>query len=300
MLSTDKPRAAARAQTRLHPAGPARPQDTAAAARAAAEADQRSLAAERRRIEQDLRQALTQDGLTLQYQPRLTLATGTLVGLEALVRWPHRRRGMLSPAGFIPLAEQSGLITELGGWVLRTACQEATAWPAGPDRPAPTVSVNISPRQLLDGALLGQIAEALDRSGLPPDRLDLELTEQTLLEVDTESLLVLAAVRDLGIGLVLDDFGNGFASLAMLRRMPLSAMKLDRTLVRDLPDDADDVAIVRAALATAHALGLTVIAEGIETEAQRGFLDSAGCDEGQGYLFSAAMPAAELRRQLRG
>ncbi len=154
--------------------------------------------------------------------------------------------------------------------------------------------MNVSARQLHDGALLDQVAAALEESGLMPECLELELTESLLIEVETETLLVLSAIRDLGVGLALDDFGTGYASLAVLKRLPLTAMKLDRSLVRDLPGDREDAAIVRAVVETGHALGLHVVAEGIETEAQRVFLASIGCDEGQGYLFGQPVPPASL------
>jgi EAL domain-containing protein (putative c-di-GMP-specific phosphodiesterase class I) len=248
----------------------------------------RSEAAERRRTEQELRQALSLDQLVLYYQSRVSLVDGSRVGAEALIRWPHRKRGLLPPASFIPMAERSTLITRIGGWVARTACIEAMRWPGG------TVSINISPRQVHDGALLDQVAEALDISGLPPERLELELTESMLIDLSVEVLLTLSAVRDLGVGIALDDFGTGYASLGMLKRLPLTVMKLDRSLVRGLPGDGEEGAIARAVVETGHALGLTVVAEGIETDEQLQFLSAIGCDEAQGYLFAHPLPATQL------
>lgn len=259
---------------------PARP-------RRRAQADAPAEVVERRRLEQDLRQSVQQENFAVLYQPRFCLRTGGVTGCEALVRWPHRRRGLVSPAAFIPLAEQSGLITRIGGFVLRAACLEAARWPRG------VVSVNVSARQLADQALLGQVATALEQSGLAPERLELELTESMLLHVDTDALLCLSALRDQGIGLALDDFGTGYASLGMLKRLPLSTMKLDRSLVRTLPDEPEDVAIVRAAVQTGHALGLTVVGEGVEMETQRDFLAAIGCDEAQGFLLARPMAAEE-------
>jgi len=252
----------------------------------------RAQAIARRRMEADLRRAMDRGAVSLQYQMRVALASGEARGAEALLRWSDRRRGLVSPAQFIPVAERSDLIVDLGGWALRHACREAARWPGL------RVSVNVSARQLHDGALLDQVAAALDESGLVPERLELELTESLLIEVGTETLLVLSAIRDLGVGLALDDFGTGYASLAVLKRLPLTAMKLDRSLVRDLPGDREDAAIVRAVVETGHALGLLVVAEGVETEAQRAFLASIGCDEGQGYLFGQPVPptALEWRR----
>jgi EAL domain-containing protein (putative c-di-GMP-specific phosphodiesterase class I) len=248
----------------------------------------RAQAIARRRLEADLRRALERNAVSLQYQPRVALGNGEARGAEALLRWSDRRRGLVSPAQFIPVAERSNLIVELGGWALRRACAEAAGWPDL------QVSVNASARQLVDGALLDQVAAALDESGLLPERLEIELTESLLIEVGAETLLVLSAIRDLGVGLSLDDFGTGYASLAVLKRLPLTAMKLDRSLIRGLPGDREDAAIVRAVVETGHALGLLVVAEGIETEEQRAFLSGIGCDEGQGYLFGHPLPPASL------
>jgi EAL domain-containing protein (putative c-di-GMP-specific phosphodiesterase class I) len=249
----------------------------------------RSEAAERRKIEHDLRQALSLDQMVLYYQPRLSLLDGQRVGAEALIRWPHRKRGLLSPAAFLPVAERTTLITRLGGWVLRNACSEAAHWPEGG-----IVSVNVSARQLSDGAILDQVAEALDISGLAPERLELDLVESVLIEADVELLLTLSSIRDLGVGLAVDDFGTGYTSLGMLKRAPLTTMKIDRSLIRCLPGDGDAGVILRAVVETGHALGLTVLAEGIETEEQLSFLSATGCDEGQGFLFSHPLPAAHL------
>ncbi len=255
--------------------------------------DQRVDAAQRRRLLRDL-EAATHDGaFVLQYQPLLSLESGRLTGAEALPRWPHRRRGPIPPSVFTPLAEQSGLITAIGGWALRTACKAASGWPAGAG-----VWVTVSPRQLADQALLRQIAEALEESGLEPERLEIALAETTLMAVDVETLLTLSAIRDLGVGLALDDFGTGFASLSLLKRLPLTVMKLDRAMVRDLPRDREDAAIVRAVITAGHALGLSVVAEGIETGQQLAFLTAAGCDHGQGFLFGPPLPPERMAARL--
>ena len=245
--------------------------------------------ADRRRTERELAIATQLGHFLLQYQPRVRLQDGRSHAAEALIRWPHRKQGMIPPAMFLPLAEESGQIVPIGAWVLRTACREARGW-----RQPWTVSVNVSPRQLVAGTLLRQLAAALEETGLPPERLELELPESHLVAADTDTLLTLSAVRDIGIGLALDDFGHGFASLAVLKRLPLTAMKLDRSLVRGLPADQEDAAIVRAVIAAGHALGLTVTAEGIETELQRDFLAGCGCDDGQGTLFSQPLPADQM------
>ncbi len=246
--------------------------------------------AEHRRLRRDIAEATRAGGFELHYQPRIALGSGRPTGAEALLRWPHRRRGMVPPAAFVPAAELSGQIVAIGAWVLGTACAEAVAWA----EPA-CVSVNVSVRQLSRTLLLDQVGLALERSGLPPDRLELELTERLLIDVDVEMLLTLSAIRDLGVGLALDDFGTGFASLATLKRLPLTVLKLDRSLIRDVPHDREDAAIVRAAIATGHALGLSVVAEGIETEVMRVFLAECGCDEGQGWLLGLPMPGPQVR-----
>jgi EAL domain-containing protein (putative c-di-GMP-specific phosphodiesterase class I) len=249
----------------------------------------RGPAAKRRKTEQELRNALAHDQLVLHYQPRYDLATGAMVGAEALIRWPHKKLGLLPPADFLPTAERSALITRLGGWVLRTACAEAATWNDG------VVSVNIAGRQLADGTLYDQVTEALDLSGLAPERLELDLTEAMLVDIDIEVILMLSAIRDLGVGLALDDFGTGHASLNVLRHVPLSAVKLDRSVVRELLQFRSEAAVVRGLIDIAHAMDLAVVAEGIETEAQRACLVELGCDEGQGFLFCKAVPADRLR-----
>lgn len=243
-----------------------------------------------RRLRRDLTAAAAQDGFTLHYQPRIDLRSGAVTGGEALIRWPHSKRGLMAAGSFIPLAEQAGLVTEIGGWVLRTACAAALAWP-----PMVRVAVNVSARQLHDGALLGQLGAALAASGLAPERLEIELSEAILLEDDLDTLLALSAARDLGVGLTLDDFGSGLASLSMLRRLPFEQLKLDRSLIRGLTEDGDDVAIVQAIVDASHALGLAVVAEGVETAAQRALLAAIGCDAAQGYLFSRPLPEAGFR-----
>ncbi len=260
--------------------------------RGGAATEARSDVSERRRMEQDIRQALAENGFALHYQPRFCLATGALVGAEALIRWSHRKRGLIPAGSFIPLAERSGIINDVGAWVLTTACREAAGWPSAIAGEAPPlVSINVSARQMTDHKLLEQVAAALDSSGLPPERLELEITELVLLDGELETLLILAALRDLGIGLALDDFGTGAASLFTLKRLPLTAMKLDRSLVRDLPHDGEDRAIISAVVSTGHALGLDLIAAGVETAAQQLFLAGIGCDAAQGYFFSQPLPA---------
>lgn len=260
--------------------------------------DPRAGQSTRRRLERDLRTAIAGNGLVLHYQPRLSLSSGAIIGAEALLRWPHPRQGLISPATFIPIAERTDLVHELARFVLLSACTEAMHWPAFGGNPPPTVSVNISARQLADNVLLDQLSEALEVSRLPPERLELEFAENILVEAELETLLTLAAIRDLGVGLALDDFGIGHASLSVLKRLPLTILKIDRSMVRELPAEREDATIVRAMVTIAHTLDLSVAAEGIETEAQRAFLAGIGCDEGQGYLFSHPQPAAALATRM--
>ena len=238
----------------------------------------------RDRSDRALRRAITGGGLVLHYQPRWSLVDGATVGAEALVRWPDRRRGLLSPGEFIADAERNGTIHALGRWVLCAACTEAARWSNM------FVSVNISARQLQDGKLFNDLGDALVASGLPSDMLELELTEAAMLGSDDDTLLALSALRDVGVRLALDDFGSELASLAMLRRFPLTTLKIDRVLIRELPNRHEDAIMVQSIIDAAHALGLTVVAEGIEKEEQRALLAGLGCDEGQGFLHSRPMP----------
>jgi EAL domain-containing protein (putative c-di-GMP-specific phosphodiesterase class I) len=252
--------------------------------------DRRAAAAELRQTRQDLEAAAAAEAFVLYYQTRIKLPSRQTCGAEALIRWPQRRRGLIPPATFLPLAEECGAIMRIGAWALRTACAEAQTWPGE------TVSVNVSARQIAEGAVLGQVADALERTGLPPESLVIELAETMLANLNLDGLLTLSAIRDLGAGVAVDNFGSGLASLSVLRRLPLTALNLDRSLVRDLPTSREDAALVRAVIAAGHALGLTVVAEGVETEAQRAFLAENGCDEAQGFLFSHPVPAEQLNR----
>lgn len=254
----------------------------------------RAEAQDRRRLQQDLRNAAAAGGFALYYQARVSLNTGAITGTEAMLRWPHRRRGMMPPERFLPLAEHMGLGGKIGAWTLRTACAAAGALVGE----ATMVSVDVSPRQLQAPGFLDQLAGAIAESGVAAERIELELAESTLLGVDDDTLFLLSALRDLGVGLAMDDFGVGYASLGMLRRLPLTTLKLDRSLVRELPDNAEDAAIVQAVVATTHAMGLSVTATGVETEPQCGFLAGIGVDDGQGSLFGRPVAADRLREQL--
>lgn len=239
----------------------------------------------------DLRSGLRQGELALHYQPQVHLRSGQRLGAEALLRWQHPRQGAVPPTVFIPLAEQSDLIIELGGWVLRRAARDGAAHP-GMGR----IGVNISVRQLLAGVLPGQVEAALAESGLAPERLELELTETLLLDGAPDVAGMLGALRDRGIGLAIDDFGTGYASFARLRQLPFTALKLDRSLLPAQPGGPEDTAILHAMRDLARALGLRLVAEGVERHEQREMLAGLGFDEAQGWLFGRPVPVEEFGR----
>jgi len=259
------------------------------------DAGSRAEAAERRRVERELATATREGRLTLHFQPRLMLESGRPMGAEALIRWPHRKRGMLPQGLFLPIAERTGHVIEIGAWALVAACREAAVWPADT-----VVSVNVPAGHLAAPEFLGHVATALAESGLPPERLELGLGETLLREADGDAYLALAALRDLGVGLAIDDFGAESASLTLLRRLPLTMLRLDRSLLRDLPQDREAVTIARAVIETGHALGLGVGAVGIETEPQRAVLADCGCDEGQGPLFGYPAETGRIAPRLVG
>jgi diguanylate cyclase (GGDEF)-like protein/PAS domain S-box-containing protein len=243
----------------------------------------------RRRLEMDLRAAIAKDELTVFYQPLVNLATRQPSGFEALVRWRHPERGLISPAHFVPLAEDTGLIGQIGEMVLRKACADAAKWPI----PA-KIAVNLSPIQFRSCDVLATVLAALEESGLPAARLELEITEALLLERDDNVLSTLNALRALGVGISMDDFGTGYSSLSYLRAFPFTKIKIDQSFVRDLRANADSKAIIRAILSLGANLNMSVIAEGIETEDDLAFLIGEGCVEGQGFLFAKPKPSEEL------
>jgi diguanylate cyclase (GGDEF)-like protein len=248
----------------------------------------------RRALEVDLRSALQRNEFVLYYQPILTLETGAISGCEALLRWRHPVRGMVLPAEFVPVAEDTGLINSIGEWVLKQACADAASWP-NPTR----VSVNVSPSQFRNSALPLVVVAALADSGLQAQRLELEITESLLMQNNEASLVMLHQLRDLGIRIALDDFGTGYSSLSYLRSFPFDRIKIDRSFVADLLHGSEAVAIVHAILSLASSLKMRTTAEGVETARQRGLLEAAGCDEMQGYLFSQPLPAAEIGELVR-
>ena len=253
------------------------------------EAGMDARAQSRRKIEIDLRDAIQNDALRPYYQPLIDLATGRITGFEALVRWPHPERGMISPAEFIPVAEETGLINALGGLMLRRACMDAALWPDDV-----RVAVNLSPLQFRVGNLLSVVMDALKQSGLPAKRLELEITETLLLEKSSQVLATLHALRALGVRISMDDFGTGYSSLSYLRSFPFDKIKIDQSFVRDLGANRDAQAIVRSIISLGIGLGVTITAEGVETEAELSCLRAEGCHEGQGFLFSRARPNAEI------
>ena len=243
-------------------------------------------------MEQDLRQAMADGGFEIHYQPLLDLGTDAVAGCEALLRWRHPERGLVSPAEFIPLAEDIGLINELGDWVLQTACMEATTWPAHV-----RLAVNVSPVQLKSPTLALRIMGALATSRLPPDRLEIEITEAVLIHDDETALAILHQLRAIGVRIALDDFGTGFSSLSYLKRFPFDKIKIDRCFVSDIEVDGS-ADIVQAVVNIATSRNMITTAEGVETEQQKALLTKLGCTQMQGYLFSRPRPAFEVRRLL--
>jgi diguanylate cyclase (GGDEF)-like protein len=248
----------------------------------------------RRRLELDLRQAIANEGFELYYQPLVNLRDNAVTGCEALLRWRHPERGMISPADFIPVAEETGLINPLGEWVLSTACKEAAKWPDHVK-----VAVNVSPVQFRNRTLALKVAGALATSGLAANRLELEITEAVLIRDDDMALATLHELRALGVRIALDDFGTGYSSLSYLQRFPFDKIKIDRCFVGDIADAHGSSPIVQAVVNIAAARSMTTTAEGVETEQQLDMLRTLGCTEMQGYLFSAAKPAAEIRQLLQ-
>lgn len=252
---------------------------------------------ERLALESSLRAALERDELVLHYQAKLDLKTDRITGVEALLRWNHPQLGMMLPNQFIPLAEESGLIVPIGRWVLQTACQQNMAW-LGRGLPALIVAVNLSPRQFIDEGLLDDIAQALRSSRMPPQLLELELTEGTVMQNPGRAAKILHAIKDMGIRIAMDDFGVGYSSLAQLKGFPIDTLKVDRSFIHSLPESAQDRAITEAIVAMAKSLSLVVVAEGVETAAQKSFLRQICCDESQGFYFSKPGSAAEITRLL--
>ncbi len=245
---------------------------------------------ERLTLERSLRSAIENDELVVFYQPKVSISGRDLIGFEALVRWQHPQLGMVSPAQFIPLAEETGLIVPIGEWVMETACAQAQAW-TNAGHPPIRMAVNLSPVQFRKANLCDVVAEILQRTGLPPSRLELEVTESMLMHSLKDTIHTLQRLKATGIYLSIDDFGTGYSSLSYLKGFPIDALKIDRSFVRDITANADDAAIATSIILMGRSLNLNVIAEGVETENQRAFLEVLQCNEFQGYLMSPPVPA---------
>jgi len=243
----------------------------------------------RRILELDLREAIPAGEFEVFYQPIVNLATNRISGFEALLRWNHPIRGRISPLEFIPVAEQTGLIIAIGEWVIRQACAEAVKWPSNL-----RVAVNVSPLQLRGTTLVATVISALASYGLPPDRLELEITESVLMHDDDITLASLRQLHGLGVRISMDDFGTGYSSLSYLRSFPFDKIKIDQSFVRDLIDRPDSIAIIRAVAALGKSFGMTTLAEGVETEAQLEQMRAEGCTEAQGFYYSKPVPAGEV------
>ncbi len=252
-----------------------------------------SAAAERLELEAALRRALERDELRLHYQPRVDLRTGGIGGVEALIRWQHPSLGMVPPANFIPLAEETGLIIPIGQWVLETACAQSRRWRESGHANL-RMAVNLSPRQFRQSDLVASVSRALERAGVAAEALELEVTESVAMDNPARSAGILRSLKALGISLAIDDFGTGHSSLGYLNRFPLDFLKVDQSFVRGTPENEDNAVIVRTVIALARNLRLETIAEGVETEAQLRFLQKEGCEEAQGYLFSRPQPEVDL------
>jgi diguanylate cyclase (GGDEF)-like protein len=242
----------------------------------------------------NLRRALERQEFRLHYQPQVNLGSGELLGAEALIRWQHPQYGLVSPAQFIPLAEQSGQIVQVGEWVLRTACEQAMAFTAAGMSPM-LMSVNLSARQMRDENLIRTIRRTLEETGLPATRLELEITESMVMSDIDRSVAILNAIKALGVRIAMDDFGTGYSSLSYLKRFPIDRLKIDQSFIHDVTTDVSDAALTRTIIALAHNLGIRVLAEGVETGEQRAFLIEAGCDEAQGYFYGKPVAAADFR-----
>ena len=247
----------------------------------------------RLQFETGLREAVGRDEMTLHYQAKVDISSGGIRGVEALLRWSHPEFGEVSPAQFIPVAEESGVIVPLGLWAMKQACAQTVAW-ITQGLPALSMAVNLSPRQFLDPHLVDSIRKVLEETGMPPNLLELEITESVMLHDVETAVRKLMAIRELGVRLAVDDFGTGYSSLSQLKRFPIDALKIDRSFIRGIPMDKDDMAITEAILALGKTLGVTIIAEGVETREQQTFLMRHACHEMQGFYFSRPIPPEQF------
>ena len=252
---------------------------------------------ERFRLQEELRAAIARDEFVLHYQPQANLRTRAVFAVEALIRWNHPKLGMLPPARFIPLAEETGLIAPIGEWVINEACRQAREWR---DRGLPPIrmSVNVSARQFRERQLTTIVARALSRSGLEAQFLELELTESLIMQDVDQAVATMEELERLGVQLSIDDFGTGYSSLSALKTFPVARLKIDKTFISGLPGDEDDMAVATAVISLGQKLNLKVIAEGVETDEQAAFLRENNCDEIQGYLLSRPMPPSDVEKFL--
>jgi diguanylate cyclase (GGDEF)-like protein len=262
--------------------------------------EQRRAVVARLTIESELRHGIEHGELRLHYQPLVSPATGSVIGAEALVRWAHPTRGLLYPDEFVPVAEDTGLIVALGEWVFRTAAADCARWDLDEECPQLEIlAVNVSARQLASPLLCPMVHEVLHVNGIDPSRISIEITESVIMSDDAVTRRSLSDLRSLGVSMAIDDFGTGYSSLASLSKLPVSLVKVDKSFVGQINLDSEGAPIVLAIIEMAHALGLKVVAEGVEQEGQRQFLVRCGCDVAQGYLWSKAVPADEFARWCR-
>ena len=248
---------------------------------------------ERRALELDLREALVKGEFSLDYQPLINVKTGEITSCEALIRWHRPECGLVPPLEFIPIAEETGLIVPIGEWVLRQACADAVEWPS-----ETMVAVNVSPAQFKNAKFHSSVTNALEKSRLPASRLELEITELVLMQDNPATLVELQQLKDLGVSIAMDDFGTGYSSLGYLRSFPFDKIKIDQSFIRDLSDNKDSLAILRAVVGLGRSLGIVTTAEGVETQNQLEVLRTEGCTEAQGFFFSRPKSAAETRALL--
>ena len=256
-------------------------------------------AAERLKLENQLRQAVENKEIRVYYQPKVEISSRKIIGAEALMRWEHPELGFVGPEQFIPIAEEAGLIGALGEWILRTSCMQNQAWQSA-GLPPISIAVNVSAMQFQGEGFVEVVANSLRASQMDPKYLVLELTESVIMENPDETVTMLNAIKEMGVRISVDDFGTGYSSFSSLKRFPIDELKIDRSFVQNIPDDKDDAAIANAIVLIAHTLGLTVVAEGVETEAQLEFLGGCGCDTYQGYLCSRPLPPEQFQRLLSG
>ena len=254
--------------------------------------------ADRLSLEAELRQGIGRGELVLHYQPKVCTATRRLAGAEALVRWQHPTRGLVPPAAFIEIAEETGLIVPIGEWVLREACTQVMRWLESGLRPVP-VAVNLSSAQFHLEDLLGQMMSVLNETTMDTRYLGIEVTESMIMRDASEAHDILRRLKELGVQVAIDDFGTGYSTLSALKELPLHTLKIDQVFIKDLAESPEDLAITRAIIAMAHGLGMTVVAEGVESEEQLAILRQEGCDEVQGFLMSPAVPADQFTTWLR-